>query len=200
MVVEVMGRHAGWIALHAGIAGGAGVILLPEIPWTFENVCQKILERDREDKKFTVIVVAEGAHLPDGTMVTQGGGSSETKGQVTLGGIGDIVAAEIQFRLNREVRCVVLGHLQRGGPPTNFDRMLSTLYGAHAVRLVLKKKFGEMVAYHPPNVESVPIKEAVGRLSQVTSNCSAIQAGRALGICFGEFAPDRLLDAIDWHK
>ncbi len=200
MVVEVMGRHAGWIALHAGIAGGAGVILLPEIPWTFENVCQKILERDREDKKFTVIVVAEGAHLPDGTMVTQGSGSSETKGQVTLGGIGDIVAAEIQFRLNREVRCVVLGHLQRGGPPTNFDRMLSTLYGAHAVRLVLKKKFGEMVAYHPPNVESVPIKEAVGRLSQVTSNCSAIQAGRALGICFGEFAPDRLLDAIDWHK
>lgn len=200
MVVEVMGRHAGWIALHAGIAGGAGVILIPEIPWTFENVCQKILERDREGKKFTIVVVAEGAHLPDGTMVTQGDASPATIGQVQLGGIGDILAAEIQYRLNREVRCTVLGHLQRGGPPTNFDRMLSTLYGAHAVRLVLKQKFGEMVAYHPPNIESVLIKDAVGRLSTVSQHCSAIQAGRALGICFGEYAPERLLDAIDWHK
>lgn len=108
------------------------------------------------------------------------------------------MAREIQHRLNREVRCVVLGHLQRGGAPTNFDRMLATLYGAHAVRLVLQRRFGEMVSYHPPEISSVPIKEAVGRLSQVASKSCAVQAARALGICFGEYHPSQLLTALDW--
>lgn len=198
MVLEVMGRHAGWIALHAGIAGGAGVILIPEIRWTYENVCQKIQERDRDGKKFTVIVVAEGAHLPGGELVTHGAPDGPALAQVHLGGIGEIVAREIEQRLKREVRCVVLGHLQRGGPPTNFDRMLATQYGAHAVRLVLQRKFGQMVSYQPPEIGSVPIKEAVGKLSQVSSHSSAVQAARALGVCFGEYHPSEMLKSLDW--
>lgn len=200
MVLEVMGRHAGWIALHSGIAGGAGVILIPEIPWKFENVCQKIQERDREGKRFTVVVVAEGAQLPSGQFVTDGAPDGPADAQVHLGGIGEIVARELQHRLHREVRCVVLGHLQRGGPPSNFDRMLATQYGAHAVRLVLQRRFGEMVAYHPPEITSVPIKDAVGKLSNVDARGSAVQAARALGICFGEFDPAEMLDAVGWSR
>lgn len=195
MVLEVMGRHAGWIGLHAGIGGGAGVILLPEIKWTYENVCQKILERDREDKRFAVVVVAEGAHLPEGGMVTQGDGSNA---QAHLGGIGDLVAKEIQYRLKREVRCVVLGHLQRGGPPTNFDRTLATQYGAHAVKLLVQKKFGHMVSYQPPHIRAVPIKEAVGKLFQVTLDNSAVEAARALGISFGDCMPRENLAVLNW--
>src|SRR5690606_34074403 len=114
MVLEVMGRHAGWIALHAGIAGGGDVILIPEIPWTFENICHKILDREKRGKKFTLVVVAEGAEMPDGKLVAQ---HEAGKGQVRLGGIGNFVAQEIERRLGRETRTVVLGHLQRGGPP-----------------------------------------------------------------------------------
>jgi 6-phosphofructokinase 1 len=183
MVLEVMGRHAGWIALHAGIAGGGDVILLPEIPWTFENVCRKVAARDAEGKRFTLVVVAEGAHLPDGALVHDG---SSGRGQVRLGGIGDVVAREISARLGREARVVVLGHLQRGGSPTAFDRMLSTEFGAHAVRLVHEGRFGEMVCYRPPDIASVPIADAIGRLSTVDPQGSAVQAARALGIGFGD--------------
>lgn len=200
MVVEVMGRHAGWIALHAGIAGGAGVILLPEIPWSLDHVCQKILERDRDSKRFSIVVVAEGAHLPDGKLVTSGPADGPAAGQVHLGGIGEVVAKEIEHRLNREVRCVVLGHLQRGGPPTNFDRCLATMYGAHAVRLLLEKKFGYMVSYQPPHIRAVPIKEAVGKLFQVTLDNSGVQAARALGISFGDVAPRESLSALGWKS
>jgi 6-phosphofructokinase 1 len=198
MVVEVMGRHAGWIALHAGIAGGAGVILLPEIPWTFDNICQKILERDRESKRFSVIVVAEGALLPDKGLVTSGPPEGPAAGQVHLGGIGDILARELEHRLNREVRCVILGHLQRGGPPTNFDRCLATMYGAHAVRLMIQKKFGCMVSYQPPAIRAVPIKDAVGKISQVTAHNSGVEAARALGISFGDIGPKESVDALGW--
>ena len=156
MVLEVMGRHAGWIALHAGIAGGGDVILIPEIPWTFEHVCHKILDRESKGKKFTLIVVAEGACLPGGDMVTRGDAASNGKGQMRLGGIGETVAREIQSRLHRETRCVVLGHLQRGGPPTTFDRVLATQFGAHAVRLVHHQRFGEMICYQPPRNQQRP--------------------------------------------
>ncbi|WP_437186979.1 6-phosphofructokinase [Planctomicrobium sp. SH668] len=200
MIVEVMGRHAGWIALHSGIAGGAGVILLPEIDWKFEHVCQKILDRDREKKPFSVIVVAEGARLPDGELVTSGQPDGPAAGQVRLGGIGEILAHEIEHRLKREVRCVVLGHLQRGGPPTNFDRCLATMYGAHAVRLLIQKRFGMMVSYQPPQITAVPIKEAVGKLSQVTKDNSGIEAARALGISFGDVAPIEALSALGWQS
>jgi len=189
MVLEVMGRHAGWIALHAGIAGGGDVILLPEIPWTFENICRKVREREAEGKKFTLIVVAEGAHLPEGGTVHRVDSKAEEAGyrqQVKLGGIGALVTAEVARRLDREVRNVVLGHLQRGGNPTTFDRVLATEFGAHAVRLIHEGRFGEMVCYQPPNIESVPITAAVRSLSRVDPASSAVQAARALGIGFGD--------------
>jgi 6-phosphofructokinase 1 len=189
MVLEVMGRHAGWIALHAGIAGGGDVILLPEIPWTFENICRKVRERESEGKRYSLIVVAEGARLPEGGTVHRTDAKGEAAGyhqQVKLGGIGEIVTAEVSKRLDREVRNVVLGHLQRGGNPTTFDRVLATEFGAHAVRLIHEGRFGEMVCYQPPNIESVPIAEAVRSLSRVDPASSAVQAARALGISFGD--------------
>jgi len=184
MVLEVMGRHAGWIALHAGIAGGADVILIPEIGWSFDRVCHKIIQRDTQGKKFTLIVVAEGAELPDGELVTHG--EHDERRQARLGGIGPIVAEEINRRLQRDTRCVVLGHLQRGGPPTTFDRVLATQFGAHAVRLVHEGRFGEMICFQPPNVDGVPIRDAVCRLSRVDPQGAAVQSARALGICFGD--------------
>jgi ATP-dependent phosphofructokinase / diphosphate-dependent phosphofructokinase len=184
MVLEVMGRHAGWIALYAGIAGGGDVILLPEIPWTFEQVCHKILDRETHGKKFTLVVVAEGAQLPDGGHVTCE--QRHESRQARLGGIGNIVAAEIQARLHREVRCVVLGHLQRGGPPTTFDRVLATQFGAHAVRLVHQGRFGQMICFNPPKMDSVAIADAVSRLRTVDPHCDAVQAARALGSSFGD--------------
>jgi len=186
MVLEVMGRHAGWIALHAGIAGGADVILIPEINWSYENVCHKILDRQTQGRRFTLVVVAEGAKLPSGGNV--GEERRNENQQMRLGGIGNVVALEIQSRLHRETRCVVLGHLQRGGPPTTFDRVLATQFGAHAVRLVHHRRFGEMICYQPPNITSVPIVDAINRLSTVDPASAAIQAARALGISFGDCA------------
>jgi 6-phosphofructokinase 1 len=186
MVLEVMGRHAGWIALYAGIAGGGDVILLPEIPWTFDNVCHKVLDRDSQGKRFTLIVVAEGAELPGGKLVCEERAGAQAK----LGGIGPLIAREIESRLHREARTVILGHLQRGGSPTTFDRMLATLYGAHAVRLIVERKFGEMVCYDTPEMSSVPIMQAVNRLRVVDPCGSAVQAARALGVCFGDQLAD----------
>ena len=187
MVLEVMGRHAGWIALSAGIAGGGDVILIPEISWTYENVCRKILQRDKLGKRFTLIVVAEGAELPEGGLVANE--RRQENRQARLGGIGNVVAAEIESRLGRETRVVVLGHLQRGGPPSTFDRVLATQYGAHAVRLVLERKYGEMVCFHPPHMSSVPIMEAVNELSRVDVDGDAVITAKALGISFGD-CPD----------
>ncbi|PHS15973.1 MAG: 6-phosphofructokinase [Blastopirellula sp.] len=184
MVMEVMGRHAGWIALHSGIGGGADVILIPEIKWDYETVCQKILERSNEGKRFTLIVVAEGAELPDGNLVTQE--QEQLDRQTRLGGVGHIVAAEIESRLKCDIRTVVLGHLQRGGAPTTFDRVLATQFGAHAVRSVIQGNFGHMVCYNPPHINTVPIMEAVNKLSVVEPDSSAVQAAKAMGITFGD--------------
>lgn len=184
MVLEVMGRHTGWIAVHAGLAGGGDVILIPEIPWKIENVCEKITQRKAMGRPFTLIVVAEGAQLPDGGQMTLAPVSEHQ--QIRLGGIGQWVADQIQERLNTETRCVVLGHLQRGGAPTYFDRCLSTQFGAHAVRLIEEGRFGEMVCFEPPNISSVPIAQAVQKLSTVDPGSSIIQAARALNISFGD--------------
>lgn len=184
MVLEVMGRHTGWIALHAGIAGGGDVILIPEIDWTYENVCAKIVQRRQMGKRFTLIVVAEGAHPPGGGLVTLDGSGQDR--QVRLGGIGQQVADEIQKRLSAETRCVVLGHLQRGGAPTYFDRMLATQYGVHAVRLIEERRFGEMVCYNPPEIGSIPIAQAVDTISTVDPQGSAVIAARGLGVSFGD--------------
>jgi ATP-dependent phosphofructokinase / diphosphate-dependent phosphofructokinase len=183
MVLEVMGRHAGWIALYAGIAGGGDVILIPEIPWTFESVCQAIISREQRGKKFTLVVVAEGAELPGGGLVTQD--EDDRRKQVRLGGLGAYVGREIERRVGKETRTVVLGHLQRGGAPTTFDRVLATQFGAHAVRLIVEGKFGHMVTYQPPDLLDVPILDAI-TLATVRPHCSAVQAARALGICFGD--------------
>jgi 6-phosphofructokinase 1 len=184
MVLEVMGRHAGWIALHAGLAGGGDVILIPEIPWQIEHVCAKVMQRKQMGKAFTLVVVAEGARLPGGDQMTRET-ISDTQ-QIRLGGIGQWVADQIQTRLQTETRCVVLGHLQRGGGPTYFDRCLSTQYGAHAVRLIEEERFGEMVCYDPPNMVSLPIEKAVSRLALVDPEGSAVQAARALNVSFGD--------------
>jgi 6-phosphofructokinase 1 len=197
MVLEVMGRHAGWIALYAGIAGGGDVILIPEIPWTFDDVCHKILHRESQGKKFTIIVVAEGAELPDGGIIARE--SQQLSRQTRLGGIGTVVAAEVERRLHRETRVAVLGHLQRGGPPTTFDRVLATQFGAHAVRLVHQQKFGDMICYQPPAMNSVPIAEAVHRLSRVDINSDAVQAARALGISFGDCPADQAMRDSQWE-
>ncbi len=184
MVLEVMGRNAGWSALYAGIAGGGDVILIPEIDWSFDNVSQAVLAREQKGKKFTLVVVAEGAKLPTGDMVLQEERRKEHQ-QVRLGGVGNVIAHEIERRTGKETRTVVLGHLQRGGAPTTFDRVVSTQFGAHAVRLIVERKFGHMICYQPPLMGSVPIIDAI-ELSTVDTEGSAVQAARALGISFGD--------------
>ncbi|MFN0018815.1 MAG: 6-phosphofructokinase [Pirellulaceae bacterium] len=183
MVLEVMGRHAGWIALYAGIAGGGDVILIPEIDWSFDNVCQAVLAREQKGKKFTLVVVAEGAKLPTGEMVMKDDRRKDQQ-QVRLGGVGNVIAQEIERRTGKETRTVVLGHLQRGGAPTTFDRVVATQFGAHAVRLIVERKFGHMICYQPPLMGSVPIIDAI-TLCTVDTAGTAVQAARALGVSFG---------------
>jgi 6-phosphofructokinase 1 len=166
MVVEVMGRHAGWIATEAGIAGGADVILIPEIPIDIEEVCTMIKKRHQRGKTFSIIVVAEGAKFKEGTVVTQEEKLDEF-GHIRLGGIGDALATEIEKRTGYETRVSVLGHIQRGGTPSAFDRILGTRFGVKAVELVKNKKFGRMAALIGNKVIDVPIADAVKALKTV---------------------------------
>lgn len=183
LVLEVMGRYAGWIAAHAGIAGGGDVILIPEIPFRYESICEKIGGREREGKKFTLIVAAEGAREQGGGFVgTTGGANREAR----LGGIGGVVAAEVEKRTGKETRVCVLGHLQRGGGPTTFDRLLCTRFGARAVQLIADGMYGYMVALQPPDTVAVKITEAIGRLRTVPLDGDIVQTARALGISFGD--------------
>lgn len=184
MVLEVMGRYAGWIAMYAGISGGGDVILIPEIPFHYDKICSKISEREREGKTFTLMVVAEGARPAGGDYVTAGTAGQDREAR--LGGIGAVVSAEIQQRTGKETRVCVLGHLQRGGAPTSFDRLLCTRFGAQAVELIAREQYGQMVAIRPPETVAVKISEAIGRLRTVPPNGELVQTGRALGICFGD--------------
>jgi 6-phosphofructokinase 1 len=184
MVLEVMGRYAGWIAAHSGIAGGGDVILIPEIPFRYESLCAKIAEREKAGKKFTLVVVAEGACEQGGGYVTAGGVAKNREAK--LGGIGTVVAAEIEKRTGQETRVCVLGHLQRGGGPTTFDRLLCTRFGARAVQLVADEMFGYMVALKPPDTVAVKITDAVGRIRTVPLDGDIVQTARALGISFGD--------------
>ena len=184
MVLEVMGRYAGWIALYAGVAGGADVILIPEIPFSYESVCRKIQERENLGKKFTIVIVAEGAREKDGGFVTSG---THTKtGEARLGGIGAIVSAEIEKFTGKESRVCVLGHLQRGGSPTTFDRALCSIFGAIAVELVAAGEFGKMVAFTGPQVGAIKISQAINKLKTVHPDGSLIRTARALDICLGD--------------
>ena len=166
MVAEVMGRHAGWIALEAGIAGGADVVLIPEFPIDIEEVCALIKKRHQRGKTFSIVVVSEGARFKEGTMVLQEQKLDEF-GHVRLGGIGEILGKEIEKRTGYETRVSVLGHIQRGGSPTAFDRVLGTRFGVKAVELVREKKFGQMVSLSGNKIISVPLEKATGTLKTV---------------------------------
>jgi len=183
MVLEVMGRYAGWIAIYAGIAGGADVILIPEIPFQWENICAKIEERETQGRHFSIVVVAEGAREIDGKHAVKG---VQDNREERLGGIGSIVADEIARRTGKETRAVVLGHLQRGGSPTNMDRALCTMFGTKAVELIAEGKFGRMVSYTGSDVVDVPIAEAVTGIRTVPLDGGFITTARAMGIALGD--------------
>lgn len=185
MVVEVMGRYSGWIALNSGVSGGADIILIPEIPFKIEKICEKVMERYRQKKNFCIVVVAEGAKPAGGELFTKECREAG-RGEPLLGGIGEWVAKEIARCTGKETRSLVLGHLQRGGQPTTFDRLLGTRFGAAAVRLIAAKKFGQMVSLRPPDIESIPITEATGTRKLVPTDSDVIKSARALGVSFGD--------------
>ncbi len=184
IVVEVMGRYAGWIALHAGVAGGADVILIPEIPYDLDKVAQCIKDRDEWGARFSIVVVAEGARPKGGNMSVL---EAAHDGQAErLGGAAMLCAQELEPRTGKQTRYVVLGHLQRGGAPTAFDRTLATRFGGKAVELCLKGQFGKMVANHPPDIVPIPLGEVVGRIKTVPLDSDLVHTARALGVSFGD--------------
>ncbi len=185
MVLEVMGRYAGWIALRSGISGGGDVILIPEIPYDIHKIREAIEARIRRGKRFSLIVVAEGAKPLGGEAMVQQrvAGSPDP---VRLGGIGHTVANQIQTITGLESRVTVLGHLQRGGIPTSFDRWLATRFGVHAVALFAKKQYGRMVVLRGQEIESVALEEAVSRLRTVDPQSDEVCTARAVGTCFGD--------------
>jgi 6-phosphofructokinase 1 len=178
MVVELMGRDAGWITLNAGLAGSADVILIPEIPFNIDRVCDKIREREGAGLHFSIVVVAEGAKPL--------GGDVTFKEPGRLGGIAERVAHVISEKTGKETRTVALGHLQRGGSPTAFDRLLALRFGAQAIRAVADRRFGHMVAYAPPTVTTVRLEEALQNPKRVPLDSDSIQTARDLGISLGD--------------
>jgi len=166
MVVEIMGRHAGWIALEAGIAGGADIVLIPEFPVDLKEVCDTVKRRKQQGKNYTIIAISEGAHFKEGQMVLQEQ-KLDSFGHVRLGGIGEILAAEVEKETGCESRVTVLGHIQRGGTPTAFDRILGTRFGVKAAELIKLKKFGRMVALAGTKIIDVPLADAVKELKLV---------------------------------
>lgn len=183
IVVEVMGRYAGWIALECGIAGSADGILIPEIPFDLQKVTQKIKARDETGHSFSIVVVAEGARPQGGEVSVIG---REVGRAERLGGIGEKVAAQLQEMTGKETRLVVLGHLLRGGSPTTFDRLTALRFGAAAVRALEEGQRGVMVALDPPAVKYVPLEEATRRMKSVPLDSDVILTARDLGICLGD--------------
>jgi 6-phosphofructokinase 1 len=189
MVVEVMGRHAGWIALHAGIAGGADVVLIPEIPYHLDRVCEKIAERYLRRRNFAIVVVSEGAREVGGELLFKEG-KDAFKEHAILGGIGERLARQIQAATGRESRAVVLGHLQRGGSPVSFDRLLAQNMGCAAVRYLAETEESGMVAQIAGAMRLVPFEEVVGGWRGVDPGSSdLVRTARDIGICFGDEAP-----------
>ena len=182
-VIELMGRHAGWIALAAGVAGGADVILLPEIPYDLDVVADKIRQRNDSGAKFSLVVVAEGSVPHGGEAVYQA--ERDLGGVSRLGGIGEMVAAQLRRICHADVRATVLGHLQRGGSPSAFDRLLATRFGAMAVHLIAQGKVGHMVALHQGHIAAIPMSDAVSRQKQVPLDSDLVRAALGLNICLG---------------
>jgi 6-phosphofructokinase 1 len=184
MVVEVMGRYAGWIALHAGISGSAHAILIPEIPYDLAKVAAKILARDNEGSMYSLVVVAEGAEPVHGRRAIVE--EAEIGHAERLGGIGEHIARTLHECTGKDTRVVVLGHLLRGGSPTSFDRLAATRFGTAAVRALEEGQTGIMVALGFPNVNYVALEEVAGRMKRVPVDCDTVQTGRDLGISFGD--------------
>ncbi len=184
MVVEVMGREAGWIALESGMAGGADVILIPEIPFSIEKVCEKVKRRYILGKRFSVVVVAEGANPMGGERVIQAKPTEDYQ-NVRLGGISYLVSKQIEESTGIETRVVVLGHIQRGGSPNAFDRILATKFGAGAVELIAQKQFGRTVCLKGRQIESVNIEDAVKVINRVNPNGQMVRYAENMGIEFG---------------
>jgi ATP-dependent phosphofructokinase / diphosphate-dependent phosphofructokinase len=184
MVVEVMGRHAGWIALNAGISGSCHVILIPEIPFDMAKVCKHLAERRERGRHYAIVCVAEGATAASAGPLYR---EQKCKGhEARLGGIGEWVAAEIERRMGWETRSLVLGHLQRGGSPSTFDRLLGLRYGAAAIRMAAGGLWGHMVTYNPPSMGSVPLAEIAQRTKCVPIDGDTVLTARELGIGFGD--------------
>jgi 6-phosphofructokinase 1 len=184
MVVEVMGRYAGWIALHAGVAGGADIILIPEIAYDIDKIVARLRERESFGAKFSIVVVAEGAKPLGGSVTLL---EQANRGHVErLGGVGAVVSAQLQEKTGKEVRCVVLGHLQRGGAPTAFDRVLATRFGGKAVELLTRGLFGRMVANNPPDIVPIPLADVVGKTKTIPLDYDLLRTARAIGVGFGD--------------
>jgi len=184
MVVEVMGRYAGWIAMHAGISGGAHAILIPEIPFDIDKVAAKVRERDSQGRSYTLVMVAEGANPTDGQRAVLA--PAEIGHAERLGGIGERVAKVLAERTGKDARTVVLGHLLRGGSPTTFDRLAALRFGAAAVRALDEGQSGIMVALGYRGVDYVPLAEVAGHMKAVPLDCDTLATGRDLGISFGD--------------
>ena len=184
IVMEVMGRSAGFIALHSGVAGTADVILIPEIPYDIDKVCEKIMARDRAGRKFSIVVVAEGAIPKGGTESVMG---ESMPGQAKrVGGLADGLAKMIQQKTGKETRSLILGHLQRGGMPTGYDRLLATRFGGAAAQAVADEKWGHMVALQSPHIVTIPIKEAISEVKNVDPAHDVVMTARRTGISFGD--------------
>jgi 6-phosphofructokinase 1 len=184
MIVEVMGRYAGWIALYAGVAGGADVILIPEIPYEPQKICAYVLERSRRGKRFSIVAAAEGARPKKGEMVVHRriAGSPDP---IRLGGIGPKLAEEIQACTGLECRAVILGHIQRGGTPTPYDRTLATSFGHTALELLMQGRKNHLVVLKNGQFSSIPLRLVAGRIRTVPRNHGLIRAARAVNTCFG---------------
>ena len=184
MVVEVMGRNSGWIGLHAGLAGGADVVLIPEIPFHIQKVADRLRQREEWGARCSIVVVSEGASPVGGerSLVAAAALGREER----LGGIAERVARELQSLADCEVRFDVLGHLQRGGPPTSGDRILATRFGAFAVELADRGESGVMVSSRPPVLTTVPLADVAGRTCTVPADDELLRAARQVGICFGD--------------
>jgi 6-phosphofructokinase 1 len=186
MVLEVMGRDAGFIALHSGVAGGADVILIPEIAFNYESIRRKIMARVESGRHFSIVVVSEGARLTGGQQVFRQEGDAVYVAR--LGGVSYVIGREIEERSGAETRVTVLGYLQRGGIPSAFDRWLATRYGANAVKLLAERKFGHMVSLRDAKIGATPLEEALAVPKRVDPQGDAVWAARGVGISFGDEA------------
>lgn len=183
MILETMGRYAGWIAAEAGLAGGADIVLIPEIPFDLDEVL-RVCDQREEEQRFTIIVVAEGA-MPKGGKMTVRDTVEDSPDPVRLGGVGNVIAAALKPHLDSEIRTTVLGHVQRGGSPTHYDRVLATNYGVHAARLVAAGQWNRMVALHEGELTSVPLQEVANRVRTVPIESPLVQSALSVGMSFG---------------